>query len=95
MVGCLKQHLLSIMLLDARCLAQLYVTSVCKTGWEEGSWTLQSDRTSKHGKKYVTYDNIRDDGKTLVVGLWEVDRGDAETQVHALKDVLKETYHPV
>ena len=75
-------------LLEARGLAQLHVASVCKTGWEERSQTLQSDGTSKHGRKYITYDIIGDDGKTLVVGLREVGGGDAETQLHALKEVL-------
>ena len=60
------------MLLEARGLAQLHVASVCEIGWKEGSRTLQSDGTSKHGKKFVTFHVIGDNGETLVVGLREV-----------------------
>ena len=75
-------------LLEARSLALLHVVSVCENGWEEGSRTLQSDGTSKHGKKFVTFNVIGDNGETSVVGSREVDGGDADTQLQALKEIV-------
>ena len=33
---------------------------------------LHSNRMTKHGYSYTTYDLIRDDGKFIVFGLWKV-----------------------
>ena len=75
------------MFLEGRCLAQIHVASVLSEN--QGNITMHSDRTSKHGRSYTTYD-IQAGEDVLVVGMRQIGGADAQSQLDLFQEVLDE-----
>ena len=72
------------MLIEARGLAQLQIASELADCEED--LVLQSDGTSKKGHSFTTFDASKSNGQFYVLGLREVDSGDAQAQLDLLKE---------
>ena len=74
------------MLYETPALAQFQVPSELNCSGVD--FCLQSDGTNWQGHSYMTYDASKKSGEVFVVGLREVESGDAQAQLDLLKEVL-------
>ena len=76
------------MILEARSLSQMQVADELMEDWDQENRTLHSDATLKHGRSFITYDIVKDDGYCLIAGLRVVSGGDSETHLRVWEGVL-------
>ena len=82
------------MLLETRALAHIQLLSELTGNSDDGKIsdqnTLMSDGTCKKGHSYGTYDIQTNSGKCLVAGVRPTANGEAETQLHVLKEIFED-----